>query len=141
MSVTRICTDSSWPSQPLPKAAGVAIEKGNPGTCWSMCRGRHGAVCAPVQRLPYRDFWFSDPGPPLEPGSTVIWRQTPETGPRQRRARRKQVSAWLRPPFPFAPCRRIGQRVAAHLSYSPKSLVLQAFSGVIPLIFKAFSGR
>ena len=48
MSVTRICTDSSWPSQPLPKAAGVAIEKGTPahvGACAGAGTARFAPPC------------------------------------------------------------------------------------------------
>lgn len=58
------------------------------------------ARLAPRARLPQRDIVFRPRLTASEPGSTLIWRQTSVRGPGpQRQVERKQVSAWLCPPF------------------------------------------
>lgn len=71
------------------------------------------------------DFYFFRPWPIASgPGSTLIQRRTPKRGQGpERQAGLKQVSAWRHPPFPFAPCRRIGQRVVVRNCLQSVSLI------------------
>ena len=87
------------PGQDLPDGAGMAIVKGNPGSCANRNRGWHGAVSAPCTAASIRTMFY-DLGPSPGPGSTLIQRQTPKRGQGpQQQAGPKQVSAWRHPPF------------------------------------------
>ena len=86
---------------------GTSARPGRQGWSW------HGADSAPISGY-YNCTVILRPRlicPVLSPRSTSTWPWCPVKGS-GRRARRELVSAWLCPPYPFAPCRRIVQRVA-----------------------------
>lgn len=98
----------------LAKIIRTSYLKREPRNCLAgQNRGWHGAVSAPVSdyHLGCLTFTTSAHLTSFEPRSTVTWPCRPVTGSGSgRRARREVVSAWLCPPYPFAPCRRIVQR-------------------------------
>ena len=101
----------------LAKSPAREVEKkGTPAPAGHRNRGWHGAVRAPCYTATVNGMIVLRPRPTANgPGSTAIWRQTPAAGQGPlRRIERKRSSAWQALLSPFAPCRRAGQRVAAH---------------------------
>ncbi len=126
------CTHPNAHGKPLANPARNGYLKRESGHRRQAGRAGTARLAPPCAATSYRTLFY-DPGPPQEPGSTVIWRLTPVAGPGQRRARRKSVSAWLCPPFPLAPCRRFwpeGSRARAMLSKTRGGVQLRCRRGL-----------